>query len=130
LDVEEQDVDAIEHRGAGMTRGTVEAIDRQARLRIDRRCNRGSRAAIAAETVLGRVDRFEPDRTVPPDRVDDRFELRRDAAGIGNDADAASVQIVPRLAKKGFVAQFDARRRYRLGARARGRGEGKAGGAG
>jgi DNA-binding IclR family transcriptional regulator len=37
---------------------------------------------------------------------------------------------VPGLAQEGFVAEFDARGRYRLGAQARGSGEGEAGAAG
>ena len=97
LNVEEQNVDAVEHRRARMAGGAVEAVDRQVRLRVDVGGDRRARAAVAAKAVFGRIDRFDANLPVVQDRVDDRFEARRDAALIGDDADRAAAEIAPGL---------------------------------
>ena len=84
LNVEEQHVDAVEHRRARMPRRAVEAVDRQARLSVDVRRDRGAGGAVAAKPVLGREDRLDANLPVAQDRVDDRFQPRRDAALIGD----------------------------------------------
>lgn len=130
LNVEEQHVDSSQHLGARMTRRAVEAEYGEARLRINRRGNRGAGAAIAAEAMFRRIDRLEANVAVVADRVDDRFEPRCDAARVGDDADAATVQGAPIRAEEDLVAEFDPSGRHRLGAGACGRRKSEAGASG
>jgi hypothetical protein len=107
-----------------MAIGAVQAEDRKPRRGIDVRCNRRAGVAIAAKAMFGRVDRFDLDLTMMPDRIDDRFESRRDAALIGDDPDGTAMEIAPCGLQEDLVAEPDACRRGRLGSQTTGRGDG------
>src|SRR5690348_16652557 len=98
-----------------MTRSPVETVYRKVRLRIDIGSDRSTRSPIAAETVLGSVDRLEPNAAAIQDGIDDGFQRRRNAALIGDDADVAIAKIAPSAAQEDVVAESDIGRRQRLG---------------
>jgi hypothetical protein len=111
LDVVEHHVDAIEHGFRWMARRAVEAVYRKPGTFVDVRFHVRSRRLIAAQSVLRRVDRFQRDRRIATDRIDDRFQACRDTGLIRYDADAAAPEIAPRLREKHFVAERHVRRR-------------------
>ncbi len=96
--------------------GAVQAIDRQPALRIDVRRDGRAGGLVAAKPVLGRVERFKADLRIAPDRIDGRFQSRRDAGLIGDRARRAAIERRARSSRrKTSSPRVDARVRQRFG---------------